>query len=228
MKFPPSNPSRNAFTLLELLACIALIMIVLALLFPVTAGLRERGKTTQCVNLHRQYALALIAYAGEHGGWLPPYQDENKTSWPRLIASYLGVTGNLSPGYKVLRCPAASKAVSTTIGVNYTEQKGKAPFGIAFAPYPGSMRLSTVSRGTVLTADIENPSGHAWFLSPNQFPLTLDKDGDGVKETRPGNPPNNWFMFRHQGNAVVSLADGSGRVVTPREWGLNEGRLWGP
>jgi hypothetical protein len=108
--------------------------------------------------------------------------------------------------------------------VNYGELAGRAPFGFEGFNFPGSMKLSQVRSSTVLIADIVNPDGQMWFLSPNEYPLTQDTDKDGVMDSHPSNS----FVFRHNNTTVVGLADGSARIVTKREWGRNEGRLWGP
>lgn len=229
MNFPPllRRKSQAAFTAPELLICVLLIAVLCILSLGGMRAIRLHAQTTQCLALQRQIVGAIIIYSGEHNGWLPPYYDEARTTWGAMVAPYLGVRPG-ALGYREMRCPTAATEVSTTIGVNYSQQRGKAPFGISFAPFPGSMKLSQVSPGTVLTADIENPSGHVWFLSPNEFPLTLDSDGDGIKDTLPGNPPGNYLVFRHRGDAIVSLADGSARTVNRRQWGLNENQLWGP
>lgn len=90
------------------------------------------------------------------------------------------------------------------------------------------MKLSRVNGSTILTADIENPAGHMWFLSPNQFPLNTDTDGDGIPDSRPGKPSGNWFAPRHSGHSVCGFANGSVRIVPLVDWAKNEGNMWGP
>ncbi len=224
--------STSGFSILEMILVVALIGILLILANSYVKGIRTKGNTVRCISNQREIVRAILQYAGEHDGWLPHYQDANNVTWGTSVAPYLGHVTNTgkvaSAGYRILRCPEADSKVTTTIGVHYSQQKNKAPFAINIPPFPGSKKLASVSVGTVLTADIVNPAGHAWFLSPNEFALTLDRDGDGIKETRPGDPPSNWFVFRHEGNNVCSFPDGSVRIVTPRAWGLNEDRLWGP
>ena len=100
-----SLPEKNlrGFTLIELMAVIAIIAVLTALLFP--AGLRVRNKAleTRCVGNLRQIATASACYSAEHDGktvysW---YGDE-LLPWPMVVAPYLGGI----PNNKVWVCPA--------------------------------------------------------------------------------------------------------------------------
>ncbi len=64
---------RHAFTLIELLAVIAILGLLAAVLFPVFAGVRERGRQTACLSNLRQLHLAVTMYASDHDSLLPPY-----------------------------------------------------------------------------------------------------------------------------------------------------------
>jgi prepilin-type N-terminal cleavage/methylation domain-containing protein len=51
-----------AFTLIELLVVIAIIAILAAILFPVFAQAREKGRQAACLSNTKQIALALSMY----------------------------------------------------------------------------------------------------------------------------------------------------------------------
>jgi len=223
-----------AFSLIELLCALVIVAILAALLIPMFRSFKEKGNALKCLNNQKQIVSGIHLYAADNQGALPPYYRigsngsmDTSSVWTTLIQPYIPPPPFKYIGLSWLRCPSAPKTVSTTIGVNYAEVANVAPFGIEGPGRPGSMKLMQVSPTTVLTADIQNPSGHAWFLNPRQFPLTVDSDGDGIADTRPGNPPNNWFMARHSKSAVCSFADGSVRLVTLKEWGSTQ-KLWGP
>lgn len=56
---------RRAFTLTELLVVAALLGVLSAILFPVFASVRERGKRTVCVSRMRSVATASLMYVSE-------------------------------------------------------------------------------------------------------------------------------------------------------------------
>jgi len=60
-----------AFTLIELLAVIAIVAVLAAILLPALAGARERSRGVYCLNNTRQLTLAWRLYADDHEGLLP-------------------------------------------------------------------------------------------------------------------------------------------------------------
>ena len=56
----------RAFTLIELLVVIAVISILTAVLLPVFANVREKGRRTACMSNMRQIEMALTAYTQDN------------------------------------------------------------------------------------------------------------------------------------------------------------------
>lgn len=61
----------RGFTLIEMLAVIAIIAILAAILLPALSSARERSRGISCLNNTRQLTLAWQLYADDHNGMLP-------------------------------------------------------------------------------------------------------------------------------------------------------------
>lgn len=58
--------ARRGFTLIELLVVIAIIAILAAILFPVFAQAKEKGKQTQCISNMKQFSLGMMMYIQDY------------------------------------------------------------------------------------------------------------------------------------------------------------------
>ncbi|OYT71560.1 MAG: hypothetical protein CFK48_04285 [Armatimonadetes bacterium CP1_7O] len=61
----------RAFTLIEILVVIAIIAVIVAIVFPVFASVREKGRTTSCLNHLSQLGKAFQMYVQDYDGYLP-------------------------------------------------------------------------------------------------------------------------------------------------------------
>jgi prepilin-type N-terminal cleavage/methylation domain-containing protein len=89
---------REAFTLIELLVVIAIIAILAAMLLPVLARAKEKGRSIACNNNLRQLGMASQMYVGDFQDTLPPHITSSR--WPDKFYDLYG--RNL----KILLCPS--------------------------------------------------------------------------------------------------------------------------
>lgn len=89
---------RSGFTLIELLVVIAIIAILAAILFPIFAGAKERGRQAKCMNNLRQLSTAFQQYVDDNGGmtpriapwcgWPPNAQNQTAPDWSGTILTF--------------------------------------------------------------------------------------------------------------------------------------------
>lgn len=86
---------RTGFTLIELLVVIAIIAILAAILFPVLAQAREKGRQTTCLANMRQLGLALAMYRNDWEGRNPGPGDAGRCpgewrapDWPSWMTGF--------------------------------------------------------------------------------------------------------------------------------------------
>src|SRR5438128_9620847 len=77
MKLASVNNRRSAFTLIELLVVIAIIAILAALLLPVLAKAKAKGKRIACLGNMRQVGLATHMYDIDFNSKLPNPHENN-------------------------------------------------------------------------------------------------------------------------------------------------------
>lgn len=254
----PNRTAKAAFTLVELLVVIGIIALLIAILLPALNRAREQAKMAACLSNQRQIALAMIMYANENKGSLPPYghataywAEDPNSYWWMLIAKYTGGRAGSYMGIDIGRCPAErGTQLYGTYGVNYGKVTPSESYGVFTYTsvdavldigYKGSMKLARVKPGTFLTGDkwLNNSGADLVIYNPTPngaWPFDMDTDGDGVLDsfsffyTSPAVlSPYNEFDPRHPGKTgVCSFADGSARAVPIMDWVKNVGGIWGP
>ena len=100
---------RCAFTLIEVLVAIGIIVVLIGILLVAVGRARRSAESTACLaNLHG-IALAFHQYAANHAGRLPD-PGEQGTPWEVLLCTYFAPSA--------LRCGADSEAFPT-LGSSY-------------------------------------------------------------------------------------------------------------
>lgn len=83
------KPER-AFTLIELLAVIAIVGVLTTLAYAGVGAVIGKGHTTRCLANMRQVGTAIQMFVGENGGRLPSVEHRQQISWTNTLAAYLG------------------------------------------------------------------------------------------------------------------------------------------
>jgi len=97
---------RRAFTLVEMLVVIAIIVVLAALLLPVLGRARGAARRVTCVNKLHQINLALISYADDHSNSLLAATNDYHIyfTYRQAIRPYLSQNGS-STNNALFACP---------------------------------------------------------------------------------------------------------------------------
>jgi prepilin-type N-terminal cleavage/methylation domain-containing protein/prepilin-type processing-associated H-X9-DG protein len=87
---PNHNPSRSAFTLIEVLVVVAIIALLVAILMPSLARARAQARNTQCLSNTRQFLTAIQAYTTEWKDVFPRGASPLEVHWTRIVARSFG------------------------------------------------------------------------------------------------------------------------------------------
>ncbi|MFH1707170.1 MAG: prepilin-type N-terminal cleavage/methylation domain-containing protein [Planctomycetota bacterium] len=99
-----TRPMRSGFTLVELLVVVAIIMVIIAFLFPVITQAREYAKRTVCISNLRQIGLCIGAYAGDNSLRLPGIYWYNGGMFTNDNLSALYPPSPIPSPIKILQC----------------------------------------------------------------------------------------------------------------------------
>ena len=206
---------RQAFALIELLVVFAVIGVLAAILLPVFAGVREKGRRTACLSNMKQIELAMTAYTQDNEGIFPP-DIKNGTDWAGAIFAY-------APAKDVFRCPTIQVPPSFDLqlpgGPTYLA-KG---YAINDSLYDAS--INTVNTA-ISNSHVQFPAttvalGEYAYRSAVgsgafYYPVELTGPDDGSHALPPGDsfvgPPGG---ERHNGGCNYAFVDGHVHWYTP-------------
>lgn len=182
------NGTATAFTLVELLAVMAVSGILLALTFGGTLKFIARGQEAKCTSNLRQLAVATQLYCADNSGMLPmagaaPF---NNPPWYQPLVSYvdaqmkagsqLAVAGK---GIQVFQCPAYKSPPAPARDITYAPNTQSA-----------NVRL----------AQIVKPSAKIWLITSTD---SYSVNGSGLQRVN----------FPHNSRANVLYFDGHTQLL---------------
>lgn len=193
---------QQAFTLVEMLVVIAIILLLIALALPALTNAQEKGHRVACIGNLRQLYLAYHQYT-EENRWVTPrgYSGINWTTgtWREFIEPY-------HRDRRIYLCPSAINVsgrnitATGTYGVNaWIGQNAYASEGRESPWYLIANLAKSVCIG-------ENEEGD-WVVEPIQ----------GIGGTRALWPQPGWFYSRHGQGANAVFFDGHLQWTTVTE-----------
>jgi prepilin-type N-terminal cleavage/methylation domain-containing protein/prepilin-type processing-associated H-X9-DG protein len=111
MNRPGTTGQKEAFTLIELMAVIAMIALFAALLVPALSETNAKTKRTACLNNLRQINAGLRLYCDDSRDASPttagaPFGTQAWSGYRNKVNNYIGVNAEPSPKDKLFACPA--------------------------------------------------------------------------------------------------------------------------
>ena len=91
---------RRAFTWIEAVVVVAILMIGAAIIFPIPRGARENARRSSCQSNLKQIGLAFIQYARDYDATAPPVVNA-RGAWSQLLVPYIK-----SPA--IYQCPSTN------------------------------------------------------------------------------------------------------------------------
>jgi len=222
------SKARSAFTLIELLAVIAIIALLAALLLPVLGNAMDAGRATACRNNLKQWASCVFIYVQENDGRLPSssastgYGHQSTEHHPVSKAWYQYGVAALGYSTNTMKCKSLGPQNLRILNFNLVTvtQSGN---------WPPPKEDSTYANGYLgnafwMTRDDPYQRGYTGYrLGLITQPAATLMFGDGVGAIFDSGDPTRGFQYRHgPGSALINVAMFDGRVEA---WNSAETRL---
>ena len=245
----PARRSSPGFTLVEVLVVIAIISMLIAILLPVLANVRDQAVHTRCLSNLRQIGMAFLNYEADHGRFPGhPYEAGDTMAFPAsirgprfdtrvILKPYVNPDFFVCPG---VRSWKPTESTATLINVDYVITPGyyadatlsdpSDAHSAVFAPkfwtksakpwYFGKRAMNVIAGDKIYLDPVSSPG--TWRHVVNHPGL-----GNGYGEwAPPGFAGTAWLQQHPAGTDRRNLlrgnfvfADGSARAVGPRAAG---------
>lgn len=237
------SPNRRAFTLVEILVVLGILVLLSAILFPVFGRVRETGRRTVCTSNLKQLGLAFQQYVGDSGNRYPyagNYQvwaglpEGSPTAWTGATAHWVtGGEGGTPMNYPSNSASGlANSSVPTLPATGFDYYAGREAYVEKGALFPyvksaslyvcpsvpdGDKKKLTYSMNCAI-AGISNVR----IRNPSQIVLLVDEGkslNDGyfwaAHKDHPDNAASTDTLFNgHSGGGNLLFADGHVKFFT--------------
>jgi prepilin-type N-terminal cleavage/methylation domain-containing protein len=143
-----SVSARGGFTLLELLVVMLIVVVAIAILYPVMASVREKGRQAVCLSHVSQHARAVLMYAQDYDERLPVAWNRtlaNKPEDETIYPHWWNVLQPYVPNKGVFQCPDDTGYVGMKPGDPNNEQPFYPEFGSSYHSLVGWLPASDTS-----------------------------------------------------------------------------------
>lgn len=206
---------RMGFTLIELLVVIAIIGVIAAILFPVFAQAREKGRQIACTSNERQLAMAVLMYAQDYDDLLTPEATVvagQQVLWPDLLSPYVNSA-------KLRLCPSDGRAKLNSYGTN---ELGFADLTDTPIPPVNGLGVFATPADTVMFAEVGTEND---FVTdrPDAYKIPPpDGPNDPPVAGQLYDPADARPSARHQSRCNVALMDGHVKAFRLEQFYTNQ------
>jgi hypothetical protein len=208
---------RKAFTLLELLVVIGIIMVLVSILLPVFASIREQGRAVLCQSNLRQLGQGWVAFAAAHDNRMPgcyfdyTNSDPEKRDWcmganvgNRMLAPQSGtIFKYVGHNYSIYRCPSLDLAEAASGGPG-GGSNGR--FDYSAFMYGSGCRIDRLPRTATFTdPTTSNTYQYAAPLIVEEEPLHMNSS----HQTESGHANTDNLAHIHNGGSYYYATDNS-------------------
>jgi len=230
--FPPGDtpkaaPLSQAFSLLEMLAALAILVILGAILVPAVQTMRSASDNAKCIGNLRAIGGALHAYILDHNGEYPPgrlrpvgerrYPSEALSNYISCLSSGVTERREVGPWF----CPSDRERPMSLSARSYAPHsrlgaEDRTPDNAAPAWQPWWSKPSAAARSGQLIYLIDHnlqriPLSTSGYFSEKSWPLPT---GSTLPPPAPGSETSMVDFQRHHGHANALFVDGSVRSLT--------------
>jgi prepilin-type processing-associated H-X9-DG protein/prepilin-type N-terminal cleavage/methylation domain-containing protein len=135
---PQSPRVARAFTLVELLVVIGIIVVLIAILLPALAAARRQGQLVRCQSNLRQIVAGFYVYADDNNHHFPAYLGASGTNWVVGVGDLLARDG-IVKGHGLFTCPSdedSRLSYSMNIWMSSAIDPWIPPVGTLWGPTP--------------------------------------------------------------------------------------------
>ncbi|MDB6126043.1 MAG: prepilin-type cleavage/methylation protein [Pedosphaera sp.] len=205
MKTQNINDAKRAFTVLELMVVILILVILMGLLFPMPTRSKGKAIRIQCVNSLKSLGIAFRIWADDNGDLYPMQCRTNDFNGPSFASNkkmfiYFQVMSNELSNPKMVVCPGDKKRtvatnfttdfnsghVSYFIGADANETNfngllaGDRNITSGIAPKNGMLEITTnqvasTNQTVAWTEELHNRAGNVLFADSHVEQLTSSK-----------------------------------------------------